>query len=581
MSSDHTTSPRDASNVRGRGIKEVTLMQADSSGDRLVVVYLRVSTDAQDITRQTVQHERAQSDYPSREITEIRDPGVSAYKTPIFDRPGGRRLCDLIQAGRVEAIYADAQDRLSRGEDLEWVTFKAMCSAVGTRIVIDGREQGNDIAGSRLEGFLKAIIARQESEEKAHRARGAKRVAASRGRRNGGPRPFGYEHKQEVGADGCVTSRLLKVPGEADAVETMFLDYAFGKSQSTIARRLNEAGIRTTRGQPWSQPRVGQILRNPLYRGLVHYKDELFSGNHEAIVSHELWGEVERVRAEASRHGSPTAGGRPPKGRHLLTGGVLRCACGAAMRARTQRKDYGSWQAYLCEGRHSGQTTCTMSAVSREDVDNAVWAYFENVGIDYEATVREHETWRSLELSNVARQIDEQETELARVTTDLDRIKGDYRAGKLAAEDWADFRDEITSEIIAATAAVEQLRSREQEIREAELASDADAEMMQELQLIRDALHGLATGDVELDVARRAVRRLFESFTLHRYEGHLPDVLDADLALGDWYIVPRIRADALLSPLVIGRDPDGDLIVEQDEALQRIALSAKPKGSLR
>jgi hypothetical protein len=31
-------------------------------------------------------------------------------------------------------------------------------------------------------------------------------------------------------------------------------------------------------------------------------------------------------------------------------------------------------------------------------------------------------------------------------------------------------------------------------------------------------------------------------------------VLEADLAAGDWYIVPTVRADAILSPLVIGRD---------------------------
>jgi hypothetical protein len=40
-------------------------------------------------------------------------------------------------------------------------------------------------------------------------------------------------------------------------------------------------------------------------------------------------------------------------------------------------------------------------------------------------------------------------------------------------------------------------------------------------------------------------------------------VLDADLAAGDWYIVPTVRADAILSPLVIGRDDHDEPTVER------------------
>src|SRR5690349_3958959 len=112
---------------------------------RLAVVYERVSSDRQDMTRQAVQRDRARADYPEQEIEVVQDDGVSAFKVSIFDRPGGRRLCDLIEAGRVEAIYVDAQDRLSRGDDLEWVSFRALCDQHGTRIVVDGNELRSDL----------------------------------------------------------------------------------------------------------------------------------------------------------------------------------------------------------------------------------------------------------------------------------------------------------------------------------------------------------------------------------------------------------------------------------------------------
>jgi Recombinase zinc beta ribbon domain len=95
------------------------------------------------------------------------------------------------------------------------------------------------------------------------------------------------------------------------------------------------------------------------------------------------------IRISATSKRGQHAGGRPVKGNHLLTGGLLRCWCGAAMRARTEPKNYGIWEAYLCNGRHSGSTSCTMPALSREEIDRAVWHYFESVGLDYDAAALE------------------------------------------------------------------------------------------------------------------------------------------------------------------------------------------------
>jgi hypothetical protein len=60
-------------------------------------------------------------------------------------------------------------------------------------------------------------------------------------------------------------------------------------------------------------------------------------------------------------------------------------------------------------------------------------------------------------------------------------------------------------------------------------------------------------------------------------------VLDADLAAGDWYIVPTVRADAILSPLVIGRDDHDEPTVEQALELRRVPVSSgeRPSASPR
>jgi hypothetical protein len=50
--------------------------------------------------------------------------------------------------------------------------------------------------------------------------------------------------------------------------------------------------------------------------------------------------------------------------------------------------------------------------------------------------------------------------------------------------------------------------------------------------------------------------------------------LDAGLAAGDWYIVPTVRSDAILSPLVIGRDDHDEPTVEQALELRRVPVSS-------
>jgi hypothetical protein len=107
---------------------------------------------------------------------------------------------------------------------------------------------------------------------------------------------------------------------------------------------------------------------------------------------------------------------------------------------------------------------------------------------------------------------------------------------------------------------------------------DPCCETLAALHAIRDALAGLVTGADGVNGARRALRRIFESFALHRYES-ASATLDADLAASDWYIVPTVGADAILSPLVISRDDHDEPMIEQAQELRRVPVSRGEKLS--
>jgi hypothetical protein len=179
----------------------------------------------------------------------------------------------------------------------------------------------------------------------------------------------------------------------------------------------------------------------------------------------------------------------------------------------------------------------------------------------------------------VGAQAEAARAELRRAEERLERVRRDYLEGRLSAEHWEEFVVELKPEREAASAALDQLRTQAKATRNEATLRDAEEEALAALQSIREALAGLVTGAADVDAARRALRRVFESFVLHRYDDASANVLDADLAAGDWYIVPTVRADAILSPLVIGRDDHDEPTVEQAMELRRVPVSSGEKLS--
>jgi hypothetical protein len=154
-------------------------------------------------------------------------------------------------------------------------------------------------------------------------------------------------------------------PGEAATVLGIFQQFAEGRSQSRIARRLNEEGVpgrfRSSKG--WSPGTVHRILRNSKYIGrwvwnTTERRRDPRTGRHKAfpkpesewivhedeslrIVPQDLWDRVQERRDQVRR---TWPGGRGKRGfyeqhggrvrhypTHLLSG-LMTCArCGAAI----------------------------------------------------------------------------------------------------------------------------------------------------------------------------------------------------------------------------------------------------------
>ncbi|MFC2029728.1 recombinase family protein [Chloroflexota bacterium] len=123
-----------------------------------------------------------------------------------------------------------------------------------------------------------------------------KRGRARAGLSNSRQAPFGYT--RENGLD-------IINKEEAEAVGTIFEEYCTGEyTDATISEMLDRMGFKPKKSERWSRVTAQDMLQSPFYYGAVRYRDKLYPGRHEPIVTKELWDEAQRVRAE--KHGPYT-----------------------------------------------------------------------------------------------------------------------------------------------------------------------------------------------------------------------------------------------------------------------------------
>jgi hypothetical protein len=269
--------------------------------------------------------------------------------------------------------------------------------------------------------------------------------------------------------------------------------------------------------------------------------DQVAEAIHDPIVDADVFGRAEELAAAMStRKGGGS--GRPPTGNHLFKGGTLRCGrCGEAMTSRTPYNRAHA-QYYVCAGVQS--LGCDMPQVRREVIDTAVYSYFEQVGLDVEATRTAIEEGRDRRVAELSTLLAHAEAEAQRAAARLGRVRRDYADGRLEASDWREFREELGDEQQAATAEAERLR---QNLAEAKaVGADAESETLEHLAQIRRAIVGEVRSADGVDAVRAALGRMFERFVLHRAADAPDGVLPAELALVPGLVIePIIRAEAI------------------------------------
>jgi site-specific DNA recombinase len=138
-------------------------------------------------------------------------------------------------------------------------------------------------------------------------------------------------------------------------------------------------------GRPLGKNTLFQILTNRIYLGKITYKDEIYDGEHPAIVDAEIF---ERTQRLLKRNGR--TGGANVRNRHgALLKGLVRCvACDCAMvPSHTMKHLSGKgskvYRYYCCaNAREHGWNSCPAPSVPAPELERFVIDQVKGIGRD-------------------------------------------------------------------------------------------------------------------------------------------------------------------------------------------------------
>ena len=435
----------------------------------------------------------------------------------------------LADREQFDVLVLWALDRLGRDLTLLATTVGKLRDS-GVRIESLTGSVELETAEGELHFHIGAAVSQYERQMIARRGRMAAEAVARQGRYNGA-RPTGYRFSK---------SGLVPVAHEVEVVRRIFAEFIAGRGYSQLARDLNADRVPTARGGNWRVATLRGMVTNPVYIGHVRFHGEERDGTHEAIIDPETWQRAQALVA-AQRSSRAKGRGRKPKGQHLFTRGLLRCAeCGEGITPRTQN------DAYLCNGRQVHG--CTMPMAKRADIDTAVYAYFEQVGLDVEATRRSLAESRDRKLGEIRELLAEAEAEERRSEERLARIRRHYQDGRLEPEDYREQHAELSGELVGARAEATRLREQEEGVHDWVGPASAEQETLERLTELRRAIAGEIQGTGSVEPVRAVLARTFERFILHRADSPgAPKRLHVELAMAGGFVIEPIVSEQAIT----------------------------------
>lgn len=242
------------------------------------------------------------------------DGGISGGT---MNRPALQELLEDIRKGVVDVVVVYNIDRLTRS----LMDFAKMVDVFDGRNVsfVSVTQQFNTTTSmGRLTLNVLLSFAQFEREVTGERIRDKIAASKKKGMWMGGKVPLGYKVQDR---------KLIIEDTEASTVRYLFKRYLELGSVTKLVEDAKEnclSGrvvhqqngiIKTTR--PFGRGNLYHLLSSPIYIGKVSHKDQIYDGQHEAIIDQDTW---DKVQSKLRQNAVNRKLGVNSKSRNLLTG---------------------------------------------------------------------------------------------------------------------------------------------------------------------------------------------------------------------------------------------------------------------
>ncbi len=287
---------------------------------------------------------------------EFCDAGESARTA---DRPDFQNLLRVLQHDRsIDALVVHRLDRLARNLE-DHASIRALLRELGVTLFSVTELLEQTPSGRLVESVL-ASLAEYYSGNLALEIRKGQLQKLKSGWWPARA-PIGYRNVRGTGE-----RREAKVeidPTQGPLVREAFDLYATGRwPLSALQAHLAEKGLGND-GVPLARSRLASTLANPFYVGTLRWKGVDFPGNHDPLVTTELFDRVQEAIAQ-NRNGS-----RSRRNEHHMSGLVYCGVCGSRLCFTIAKKRF---EYFFCLGRQRNKASCPSTHVPAGVVDELV-----------------------------------------------------------------------------------------------------------------------------------------------------------------------------------------------------------------
>ena len=397
-----------------------------------------------------IQEDRTLKDMAAMEFS---DDGFTGTN---FDRPGFRRMLELIKAGQISCVIVKDLSRFGRSYLEVGDYLEHLFPFLGVRFIsVNDNYDSADFAGTNagIDIAFKNILHDYYSRDLSVKVRSAQRARMATGKYVNVP-PYGYQR------DPADRHHLICDDETAPVVRMIFAMIAGGSTTSEVAYYLNSRhtptplqakGVRRRPGMlcekplMWSHHTVLNILANYKYTGaMVNHSREnqtiraksqkrldpeewiVHEGMHEAIVTHEEFHKAHQALRKVRKHAR-----RESKTENC----VYYCAhCG-----RRLRKTYGNSIYLSCATfKYLPDAECKTIRWTLPDLEALVYESFKVQLLYLEARRKAiaPQPKEELEAKRYIADMARSKAELDACQERLVRLYTDYKLGKLSRDDF-------------------------------------------------------------------------------------------------------------------------------------------------